>query len=85
MEIIDGSKDLVEVNFKCEKCGQGNMIYHHKNNVVDGILKYLNKCNYCGYEELMLTFYPTVKERSFVGDLTKPGFLITLCAKECEK
>ncbi len=84
MELVDTNKDLVLVSFMCEKCNIGLMIYHHENQIVDGCLHYKNKCTHCGHEELMKAFYPTVKERKDVNDLSKPGLLLTLCSRECE-
>ena len=85
MEMIDESKDLVLVNYRCEKCEMGVMLYHHHTEVVEGKLLYLNRCKSCGHEVFMQTFYPTVKERHRVGDLSQPGLLLHLCSKECEQ
>lgn len=84
METFDSSKDLVFVNFKCERCDKGNLIYHHETAVVEGALFYRNRCNNCGHEALMPSFYPNIKERADLGNPSKPGLLIQLCAKECE-
>jgi DNA-directed RNA polymerase subunit M/transcription elongation factor TFIIS len=84
MELIDTTKDLVSVIFNCEKCHEGFMVYHHETKIINGILHYKNRCSSCGHEEHMRAFYPTVKEREHVNDLSKPGLLLTLCSRECE-
>jgi len=85
MEVCDSTKDLVFVNFQCDKCEVGNMIYHHETKLVKGVLYYINRCNYCGHEMLSPSFYPTIKERADLGNTNKAGIIVQLCAKECEE
>ncbi len=85
MEEIDEKKEVVKVNFRCDKCKEG-LLKHHRNKtkVIDGVVHYLNICSQCGAEEYLPCFYPTIKERQYVGDASKPGCIVTLCSKECE-
>ena len=86
MEEVDDKKDVVLVNYRCEKCKIGILKHHlNKTKLVKGIVHYLNICTHCGTEEYMPCFYPTVKNRQDAGDASKPGCIVTLCAKECER
>lgn len=60
MELVARTR-LLQVQMKCDRCGNGFMKSTHAVYIKDGLTKYEHKCPHCGYKALYKVRYPTIR------------------------